>query len=268
MNIWIITTGNSDVQLKNKTNWQDLYRDGRRQLIKDCNFQPVKQEGEPRFIVPARVMGLIYGSQLNDEIYQDLCFPLLDAFSEQLKGKNQPDRIIVILTNQEAAYPNPEKKCPYWKDTCTLKPIFEKYFNNQFSKTKEIEYLELTPKSNNEGLDNWDKSLTLVQQQLSTLEFKPEDNIYVSHQAGTPAISSAIQFVSLAQFGKRVKFIVSNEYEPDKTRLIESSSYLRGIQLQEAKSLLKRFDYSGVESLLNAYWLDNPNPEEEKLKQL
>jgi hypothetical protein len=213
-------------------------------------------------------MGLIYGSQLNDEIYQDLCFPLLDAFSEQLKGKNQPDRIIVILTNQEAAYPNPEKKCPYWKDTCTLKPIFEKYFNNQFSKTKKIEYLELTPKSNNEGLDNWDKSLTLVQQQLSTLEFKPEDNIYVSHQAGTPAISSAIQFVSLAQFGKRVKFIVSNEYEPDKTRLITSSSYLRGIQLQEAKSLLKRFDYSGVESLLNAYWLDNPNPEEEKLKQL
>ncbi|MGD1910336.1 MAG: hypothetical protein ACFB2X_05615 [Rivularia sp. (in: cyanobacteria)] len=274
MNIWIITTGNSDVQLKNKTNWNNLYRSGRNQLLNYCNFQPAKQEEESRFTVPARVMGEIYGNQLNDENYQDLCFPLLDAFSQQLTGKNQPDKIIVILTNQEDAYPNPEKKCPYWKDTCTLQPIFEKYFENNFPRLQknDIKYLELTPKSNDEGLDNWDKALNLVQQKLSDLKSNlldnPLDNIYVSHQAGTPAISSAIQFVSLARFGKRVKFLVSNEYEPDKTKLIESSSYLRGIQLQEAKTLLTRFDYSGVESLLKPYWLDKPNPEEEKLRQL
>ncbi|MBD2359577.1 hypothetical protein H6G41_34430, partial [Tolypothrix sp. FACHB-123] len=121
-----------------------------------------------------------------------------------------------------------------------------------------------------EGLDNWEQALKLVQQELSisTLDIKPIDNIYVSHQAGTPAISSAIQFVSLAKFGKKVKFLVSNEYEPENTRLITSSNYLRGIQLQEAKVLLERFDYSGVESLLKAYWFDSPSPQEQKLREL
>ncbi|MCG6137043.1 MAG: hypothetical protein MET45_20815 [Nostoc sp. LLA-1] len=275
MNIWIITTGNSDVQLKNKTNWINLYREGRRGLERDYNFQPSQKEDDVIFTVPARVMGVIYGTQLDNnqldkDIYQDLYFPLLDAFSEKLQGQNQPDRIIVILTNQEAAYTNPEKKSPYWKDTCTLKPIIDKYLQTKFPKISKIEYLELKPKSKDEGLDNWDQSLKLVQQELSqsNLEFKPLDNIYVSHQAGTPAISSAIQFVSLAKFGKKVKFLVSNEYEPENTRFITSSNYLRGIQLQEAKVLLERFDYSGVESLLKPYWLDCVTPQEQKLRDL
>lgn len=268
MNIWIVTTGNSDVQLKNKTKWNNLYRTGRQALKKDHNFQPAQKEDDITFTAPARVLGVIYGNQLNDEIYQDLCFPLLNAFSKQLQGKNQPDKIIVILTNQEAAYTNPEKRCPYWKDTCTLKPIFDKYFQANFPRIEKIKYLELKPQSKDEGLDNWDKALLLVQKELSTLEFKPLDNIYVSHQAGTPAISSAIQFVSLSQFGKRVKFLLSNEYEPENTKLITSSSYLRGIQLQEAKVLLERFDYSGVESLLKPYWLDTPTLQEEKLREL
>ncbi|MEH2073875.1 MAG: hypothetical protein V7K57_05710 [Nostoc sp.] len=274
MNIWIITTGNSDVQLKNKTNWNNLYREGRRGLERDHNFQPSQKEDDVTFTVPARVMGVIYGNHLDSHtldknIYQDLCFPLLDAFSQKLQDKNQPDRIIVILTNQETAYQKPEKKSPYWKDTCTLKPILDKYFQINFPKIKEeIEYLELNPKSKDEGLDNWDQALKLVQQELSTLKIKPLDNIYVSHQAGTPAISSAIQFVSLAKFGKRIKFLVSNEYEPENTRLITSSNYLRGIQLQEARVLLERFDYSGVESLLKAYWLDSATPQEQKLRDL
>ncbi|MEA5581889.1 hypothetical protein VB620_11125 [Nodularia harveyana UHCC-0300] len=272
MNIWIITTGNSDVQLKNKTNWINLYREGRRGLERDHSFQPVKKEDDVIFTVPARVMGVIYGTQLDNkldkDIYQDLCFPLLDAFAKKLQGQNQPDRIIVILTNQEAAYTNPEKKSPYWKDTCTLEPIFDKYFQINFPRIKEVEYLELKPQSKDEGLDNWDQALKLVQKELSTLEFKPVDNIYVSHQAGTPAISSAIQFATLAKFGKKVTFLVSNEYEPENTRLITSSNYLRGIQLQEAKVLLERFDYSGVESLLKFYWSNTPNPQEEKLRQL
>ncbi|MBF1990824.1 hypothetical protein [Fischerella thermalis] len=275
MNIWIITTGNSDVQLKHdfltkdKARWNNLYRTGKQALKRDHAFQPVKKDDDVNLTVPARVMGVICGNQLNDDIYGDLYFPLLDAFSKKLEGQNQPDRIIVILTNQEAAYTNPDKKSPYWKDTCTLKPILDKYFQKNFPKIKEkIEYLELNPKSKDEGLDNWDQALKLVQQELSTLEFKPLDNIYVSHQAGTPAISSAIQFVSLAKFGKKVTFLVSNEYEPENTRLITSSNYLRGIQLQEARVLLERFDYSGVESLLKAYWLDSASPQEKKLREL
>lgn len=273
MNIWIVTTGNSDVQLKNKTNWNNLYREGRKGLKRDHNFQPSQKEDDVIFTVPARVMGVIYGDQLDNnkldkDIYQDLYFPLLDAFFQKLQGQNQPEKIIVILTNQEAAYTNPEKKSPFWKDTCTLKPILDKYFQINFPKIKDrIEYLQLKPKSKDEGLDNWDQALKLVQQELSTLEFKPLDNIYVSHQAGTPAISSAIQFVSLAKFGKRVKFLVSNEYEPENTRLITSSNYLRGIQLQEARVLLERFDYSGVETLLKPYWLDSATPQEQKLRK-
>jgi hypothetical protein len=275
MNIWIVTTGNSDVQLKNKTNWNKLYTTGRRGLQKDHNFQPSQKEDDVIFTVPARVMGVIYGNQLDNnkvdkDIYQDLCFPLLDAFFQKLQGQNQPDRIIVIITNQEAAYTNPEKKSPYWKDTCALKPILNKYFQINFPRIKEIEYLELKPQSKDEGLDNWDQALKLVQQELSkpTLEFKPLDHISVSHQAGTPAISSAIQFVTLSQFGKRVKFLVSNEYEPENTRFITSSKYLRGIQLQEAQVLLRRFDYFGVESLLKPYWLDSATPQEQKLREL
>ncbi|QLE56388.1 hypothetical protein [Nostoc sp. TCL26-01] len=274
MNIWIVTTGNSDVQLKHdflakdKARWNNLYRTGSQALRTNHVFQPVKKDDDMNLTVPARVMGVICGNQLNDDIYGDLYFPLLDAFSKKLQGQNQPDRIIVILTNQEAAYKNPDKKSPYWKDTCTLKPILNKYFQINFPKIKEVEYLELKPTSKDEGLDNWDQALKLVQQELSTLEFKPLDNIYVSHQAGTPAISSAIQFVSLAKFGKRVKLLVSNEYEPENTRLITSSNYLRGIQLQEAKVLLERFDYSGVESLLKPYWLDSASPQEKKLREL
>lgn len=268
MNIWIITTGNSDVKLRDKSKWNSLYRQGRRELANDCGFQPTKQE-EASFVVPARVMGVIYGNQLNDENYQDLFFPLLDAFSQQLIGRNRPDRIVVVLTNQEATYlPNPEEKCPYWKDTLSLKPIFDKYFEVNFPEVKNIEYLVLKPNLNEEGLDNWDKALALVEKELSQLEVNRMDKIFVSHQAGTPAISSAIQFVSLARFGRQVKFLVSNEYEPDKTELIASSNYLRGIQLQEAKALLERYDYSGVESLLKPYWLEASTPQHEELKRL
>ncbi len=268
MNIWIVTTGNSDVQLKDKTRWNSLYHEAVDKLKKDHSFQPVKKPEDDNFTVLARVMGTIYGTQLNDDIYQDLCFPLFDAFYQKLQRKKEPDRIIAILTNQEDAYTHLDKKSPYWKDTCTLKPIIDKYLKIKFPRVRQVEYLELQPESKDDGLDNWDQALKLVQQELSSLEFKPSDNIYVSHQAGTPAISSAIQFVSLAKFGKRVEFLVSNEYEVQKTGFITTSNYLRGIQLQEAKVLLERFDYSGVENLLKPYWLDTTTPEEQKLRDL
>lgn len=56
--------------------------------------------------------------------------------------------------------------------------------------------------------------------------------------------------------------MVSNEYEKNlakKAKLIESSSYLQGMQVQEAKALLNRYDYLGVERILKPYWKDSSN---------
>jgi hypothetical protein len=269
MNIWIVTTGSSDVKLKTNDNWGNLFRNVRNQLY-DRRFTPTQppntDDGEP-LIVPARAMGMVYGSQLTSENYQDLLFPLFDTFSAKLleKGKTNPDRIIVILTDQAAVFGESDRrldKSPYWQDTCTLKPIFAEYFKLKFPRLakEKIDYLELKPQSQSEGLDNWDKALVLVQQALSSLEFDKNATVYVSHQAGTPAISSAVQFVSLAKFGKKVKFLVSNEYEQKPADTIESSTYLQGMQVQEAKALLNRYDYQGVERILKPYWKDSTDP--------
>lgn len=260
MNIWIMTTGNSDVKLKIDDNWHTLFKKVRNQLH-NCQFIPTKplntDDDEP-FVVPGRAMGMIYGTQLTDEYYQDLLFPLLDTFKGKLleKDETKPNKIILIMTNQETVFDDEDRKLersPYWQDTCTLKPILELYFKKNFPEVKSIDYLELKPKSKNEGLDNWEQTLVLVQQEFSTLKFDEDATIYVSHQAGTPAISSAVQFISLARFGKRVKFLVSNEYEKKPLDPIDSSEYLRGIKFQEAKALLKRHDYSGVKELLDSY---------------
>ena len=116
--------------------------------------------------------------------------------------------------------------------------------------------LLLKPSAKTEGLDNWNEVLKLVQKQISSLELEPE-TVYVSHQAGTPATSSAVQFASLAKFGDRVRFLVSNEYQSNQTGFVESSSYLRGIQLEQAKKLLDRHDYSGVKALTESYLKDH-----------
>ncbi|WP_445246794.1 hypothetical protein [Microcoleus sp. OTE_8_concoct_300] len=249
MNIWIVTTGSSDVKLKTDGNWKTLFKKVKSQLY-DRPFKPTQppnpDEDEP-FIVPARAMGMVYGSQLTDEYYEDLHFPLLDAFSAKLleKGKTNPDKIIVIRTDQEAVFNEEDRrldKSPYWQDTCTLKPIFEAYFKINFPKvtSENIDYSRvLKPQSQSEGLDNWDRALVLVQQAFSSLEIDKNTTVYVSHQAGTPAISSAVQFVSLARFGKQVKFVVSNEYNPSLTKFIDASQYLKGIQVQQAKGLIE-----------------------------
>ena len=154
----------------------------------------------------------------------------------------------MILTNQENVFDNNNrnKKSPYWQDTCTLEPILEKYFQAKYPqlKTKEnIYYLPLAPKANEKGLDDWNQCLTFVNELFKRSEIKSiskSADIYVSHQAGTPAISSAVQFTSLAKFEKKVQFLVSNEYDQDNAIPIPSSSYLQGLKLQEAKKLLKR----------------------------
>ncbi|NJL10476.1 MAG: hypothetical protein HC908_10725 [Calothrix sp. SM1_7_51] len=189
-------------------------------------------------------MGIVYGENITDESYENLCFPIFETLSTKLAQiKAAPDKIIVIITEQSEIFPDSErkrsKKCPYWQDTCTLQEIFKLYFQKKFTKTK-LEFCELKPTINNKGLDDWNNTLSLVQGSLANLEFNSNDTIYVSHQAGTPAISSAIQFMSLAKFGKQVKFLVSSEYNQSYTDIIPSSNYLRAIQLQEAKALLER----------------------------
>jgi hypothetical protein len=249
MNIWIVTTGSSDVKLKSDGNWCTLFKKVKSQLY-DRRFLPTRppntDDNEP-FIVPARAMGMVYGSQLTDEYYQDLHFPLLDAFSAKLleKGKTNPDKIILIMTDQEGVFDEENRRSdqsPYWQDTCTLQPIFEQYFKINFPRvtSENIDYLKvLKPQSQSQGLDNWDRALVLVQQAFSSIEIDKNTTVYVSHQAGTPAISSAVQFVSLARFGKQVKFLVSNEYNPSLTKFIEASQYLKGIQVQQAKGLIE-----------------------------
>ena len=77
-----------------------------------------------------------------------------------------------------------------------------------------------------------------MQETLSQFSYNQAKTIYVSHQGGTPAISSALQFVSFAQYGKKVRFLVSNEYELKPAEIIESSQYLRGIKIEQAKGLI------------------------------
>ncbi len=75
---------------------------------------------------------------------------------------------------------------------------------------------------------------------------RENDVVYVSHQAGTPAISSAVQFLTIGQF-KQVQFLVSNPVYDDesdaikgKAQLIRSSSYSRGIKISQAKRFLQK----------------------------
>lgn len=266
MNFWIITTGSSDVQLMTKDNWSQLHKKVRSQLETQKQFTPAESEqsDQKRWLVPSRVMGRVYSPALKEH-YSDLDFPLLNSFLNYLKNpetKVDLSRIIVLLTDQSEGVKSAEKNKPshpFWQDTCTLQPILEKYLQEQFPDVKvdpERDFLILKPEKNEQtesnqiGLDDWNDVLKQVQAKFKNLEIPEEATVYVSHQAGTPAISSAVQFESLAQFGRRVKFLVSNEYSQE-TRSISRSNYLLSLQLQEAKALLKRHDYAGVKLLVS-----------------
>ncbi|NER26162.1 MAG: hypothetical protein F6J89_00425 [Symploca sp. SIO1C4] len=251
MSIWIITTGNSDVQLNTKAHWQNLLRIAKRQLD-NRGFTPTEGT-DNRFLAHARAMGAVYSQPQAKEYWGDLAFPLLDNFIGQIQNE-KIDQIILILTNQAAVFSPEERRSqhhPYWQDTCFLEPILTTYLKDKFPQA-ELKPLLLQPESSSEGLDDWNSVLTLIQGEFSKLDFPKQSTIYVSHQAGTPAISSAVQFSSLAKFGERVNFLVSNERDSKLTRVLNSSTYLRGIRLQEAKALLERHDYSGVKALLSS----------------
>ncbi len=271
MNVWIITTGSSDVQLTTEKRWNELCDKARNQqnIKKKLDTQKkieltksvVKLKGSDspitRFLAPARAMGIVYGNALAEkaEHYNDLDFPLLNNFSILLQEKDIVfSKIIVFVTDQDNLFKPSEKKqtyCPHWQDTCTLESILKQYFQNFSHKDEGLdpEFLILQPDTEKSdadssripGLDDWNNVLKLVQKEFANFKDIPEDaTIYVSHQASTPAISSAIQFMSLARFGKQVQFLVSNEYDREHPAdIIDNPEYLRGIQVQQAKGLIK-----------------------------
>lgn len=252
MSIWIVTTGNSDIILKHDKNWSNLYGEVSSDL--EASFSSVTKvnplDSSAGYTVPARVLGSVYSNQT--EYYCDLRFPLLDTYCQYLDEKNiKIERIIILLTDQSKIFNQDQifnEKCPYWQDTCTLKPLFEWYFQHNLN--CQPQFLYLVPTAIGKGLDNWNETLSLVEETfvektLGKLDNNLNKTVYVSHQAGTPAISSAVQFVSLGRF-EPVEFLVSNEYFDDnyehqsKAESIESSNYWRGLQIQKAQQLLKK----------------------------
>lgn len=215
MSIWILTTGNSDIHLKHDKNWGKIYNaEVRNQL--ECNkFANVAlinpDDKNAGYKAPTRVLGHVYENK-QDYYSSDLEFPLLDTFRRYFEAeKIKLDRVIIILTDQQNVFEEQSRRykySPFWQDTCTLKPIFEWYIQQKFK--LKPEFIILVPASS-EGLDRWNDTLALVQNVLTQIEYNVLKPIYVSHQSGTPAISSAVQFVSLNNF-KNVKFVLSNQY--------------------------------------------------------
>lgn len=244
MKTWILTTGNSDIHLKHDKNWDTLYSQVQNDF--ECNDIEPKRihptDKDQGFSLPARALGLVYQNQ--PEYYEDLEFPLINTFCNLIEQENiKLDKIIILLTDQTSLFPQWQQlnaKCPYWQDTITLKPLFTEYFNKRLH--IKPEFIILEPQSN-KGLDHWEATLKLVDTELEELNFNQNHTVYVSHQAGTPAISSALQFVSLGKFSK-VQYLVSNQYYDDdfnqkaEAEIINSSQYQRGIQIQKAKQLV------------------------------
>lgn len=266
--IWIVTIGNSDVKLTSDDEWGHL-RESKRSALNPCygDFSKPTEESDGLLSLPARVLGIIYGDALETH-WKHFSFPLLSAFIKEIRSnkKNQPDRIIVLLTDQtkifldsndESTYDRSDSDSPYWKDTCCLKPIFQKYFDEEFGKNK-VEFYDLKPDRPNEGLDNWDSTLRLVQKEFDNWNISRGDRVIVSHQAGTPAISSAIQLTALMKFGKKVQFLVSSEFIKNQAYFLPGSSYFDTLQIQEAQQLLARFDYAGVKRALDKIELKDP----------
>ncbi|MDJ0901656.1 MAG: hypothetical protein QNJ55_22930 [Xenococcus sp. MO_188.B8] len=279
MALWILTIGNNDVQLnyervEQHKKWGAFFRKVKPQLddLGNVEFEPKVTEHancDKTYTIAARVLGMVYEQQLQ-HYYDDLVFPLLNSFSCRLKTKEHKiKRIICLLTNQENVF-NLENReisqCPFWQDTITLKPILETYFEHHFPQI-EPEYISLQP-NEDIGLDDWNSVLTLVHKELSTISVDDNETIYVSHQAGTPAISSAVQFTSLSRFGKQVQFLVSNEFDLQPASIIEGSTYLQGIQLQQAKQLIKSGSPGAAQELLNVSKIEIDNDIKHELNEL
>jgi hypothetical protein len=275
MTTWIITTGNSDIQLNTDANWmrgERLFEKAKNnEPLCNCqgeskDFANLKRENDTKcFPVAARVLGLVY--QGHEHCYSDLVFPLLDGLIKEFQDQEFPDRVYIILTDQEKLFETSDIKnspCPFWQDTCTLKPLFEWYFQTKLK--LKPDFITLQPSVNNRGLDHWDQVLTLVTEELTKIQ--QDDVFYISHQASTPAISSAVQFVSIGYFSN-VKFLIVNRYYEENEiitihEIIPSSSYWKQLQIQKAKKLITDGFPGSALALLKEVEYNNS----EKIKEL
>ena len=275
MTTWIITTGNSDIQLNTNANWmrgERLFEKAKNNKpLCNCqgegkDFANLKRENDTKcFPVAARVLGLVY--QGHEHCYSDLVFPLLDGLIKEFQDQEFPDRVYIILTDQEKLFETSDIKnspCPFWQDTCTLKPLFEWYFQTKLK--LKPDFITLQPSVNNRGLDHWDQVLTLVTEELTKIQ--QDDVFYISHQASTPAISSAVQFVSIGYFSN-VKFLIVNRYYEENEiitihEIIPSSSYWKQLQIQKAKKLITDGFPGSALALLKEVEYNNS----EKIKEL
>ncbi|MEA5447615.1 hypothetical protein VB780_03475 [Leptolyngbya sp. CCNP1308] len=253
MTTWILTVGDSDVFLSTATHWDDLKRRAKDRRLASPLFLKTEVStptGERLFSYPARALGAVYADQIENHV-ATLRFPRLEALLQGLaQCQWQPQRIVVLLTDQSNLFGERDRqpKDPYWRDTCELEPLLRHYLGQALPDATQ-QYLLVSPEANCPGLDHWDSTLSLIQALLGQVDWTPRKPVYVSHQAGTPALSSAVQFVTLTRFGSQVQFLVSNEFQTS-SELIPSSTYLWGIRLQEARRLLHRYDYAGVQDVL------------------
>ncbi|CCI05646.1 hypothetical protein [Microcystis aeruginosa] len=276
MTTWIITTGNSDIQLNTDNNWmrgERLFEKAKnneplchcRQKKGQDFTEPKKEENTNFFPVAARVLGLVY--QDHEHCYSDLVFPLLDVLIQAFQDQEFPDRVYIILTDQEELFKTSDIKnssCPFWQDTCTLKPLFEWYFQTKLK--LKPDFITLQPSDKDRGLDHWDQVLTLVTEELTKIQ--QDDVFYISHQASTPAISSAVQFVSIGYFSN-VKFLILNRYYEENNiktspEIIPISSYWKQLQIQKAKKLITDGFPGSALALLKEVGYNNS----EKIKEL
>jgi len=262
--VWIVTTGNSDVKLTDDTGWGALRIKKIEQLYPcENDFSPSEESNSDLFALPARVMGIAYADAIETH-WERLTFPLLDGFCQEFKTekRNKPDRIIVLLTDQEAIFDinDRDRDSPYWKDTCALEPILSRYLGEKFESV-EISFVFLNPKKDKKGLDNWNDTLILLQnrlqQKFDELGITSDDEVIVSHQAGTPPISSALQLTSLILFGGQVKFLVGSELDHNETEFLSGSDYFKMLQIKELLDLLKRHDYSGITGVVKIIGFEN-----------
>lgn len=268
MTLWIINTGDSDVQLKTPDHWEDLYDEAKEEnsvleLCDDFKDRLQQDTATKLFTVPARALGLVYHGARLEKHYDDLAFPLLKTFSQFFAGEvsDRPNQIIVFLTDQTQIFDDNQKQfidCPYWRDTCKIAEILKCYLSREFGVNPQFFYIK--PHEKSKGVDNWNEMLTLVNKELekalSSLGIEREnETVYVSHQAGTPAISSALQFLTISKL-KKVNFLISNRFydegyeTKDSPDLIDvkrfqpqrivtkDSNYWRGLQIQKAKKLI------------------------------
>ena len=257
-NTWIVTIGSSDIQITNQGNWQNLYRKARGEdsEIRALNFgrlSEVPNTRPIRYTAPPRLIGRVYQMASETVLDNDLEYPLLDSFVQYLQDKNI-QTIVPIFTDQSQVFNSESitqvpRDSPFWQDTSEIEFIICRYMQKKFQGAN-VKPLRLIAQAGERGVDHWDETLRKLQNiEWPQIFLEESGELYVSHQAGTPALSSAVQFVCLSKYEDTVNFLVSNQYS-ETVEKISSSRYLYGIRKQQAKRLLVDGAPGAAQSLL------------------